>query len=504
MKLNTKNLSQLPERVQRPLYDRKQVKQGIVHIGVGGFHRAHQAIYTEMLLNRGKASEWGICGVGLRSEDRAMQEALASQDYLYTLYELGDSDNTQIQVVGVLGDFLLAEDGSEALIRKLADPDTRIVSLTITEGGYCTDDSSGQFNADLPQIRHDLANPQQPRTVFGFLTEALARRRAAGIKPFTVMSCDNLPHNGQVARNALLSFAKLRDAELHDWIATNVSFPNAMVDRITPMTSDAHRLQLREETGIEDAWPVVAEPFLQWVLEDKFCNGRPSWEEVGVQFTDDVTPYEEMKIRLLNGSHMAMAYLGALLGHRYAHEAMQDAQLQEFVRTYMDRDVTPLLAEVPGIDLEKYKDTLIERFSNTTICDQISRLCSDGSSKLPKFVLPTLLGQIESGVDMRRTTLILAAWCHYLRGLDEQGGTYPILDPRAASLQEAACLKERLVENFLGLEDVFGHKIPASATFVATFRLQLERLQTLGVRATLKLIMAEEVGADDKKFATFI
>nr|WP_221189843.1 mannitol dehydrogenase family protein [Azomonas macrocytogenes] len=497
-------MSQLPECVQRPLYDRKQVKQGIVHIGVGGFHRAHQAIYTERLLNRGKAREWGICGVGLRSEDRAMQEALASQDYLYTLYELGNSDNTQIQVVGVLGDFLLAEDGSEALIRKLADPETRIVSLTITEGGYCTDDSTGQFNANLPQIRHDLANPQQPETIFGFLSEALARRRAAGIKPFTVMSCDNLPHNGQVARNALLSFSRLRDAGLHDWIAANVSFPNAMVDRITPMTSDAHRSQLYEETGIEDAWPVVAEPFLQWVVEDKFCNGRPSWEEVGVQFTDDVTPYEEMKIRLLNGSHMAMAYLGALLGHRYAHEAMQDPQLQEFVRAYMDRDVAPLLAEVPGIDLEKYKSTLIKRFSNSAIYDQISRLCSDGSSKLPKFVLPTLLGQIESGADMRRTVLIIAAWCHYLRGFDEQGETYPILDPRAVSLQEAACAKERLVENFLGLEEVFGNKISASAAFVTTFRLQLERLQTLGVRTALELTMAKGIETDEKNFAAFI
>jgi len=491
MKLNAENLSRFPERILRPLYDRKQVRQGIVHIGVGGFHRAHQAIYTEMLLNQGKAREWGICGVGLRSEDRAMQEVLASQDHLYTLYELGDGDDTQIQVVGVIGDFLLAEEGAEALIGKLAAPETRIVSLTITEGGYCTDDSTGQFNADLPQIRHDLDNPQQPRTVFGFLTEALARRRAAGIEPFTVMSCDNLPHNGQVARNALLSFAQLRDAGLHDWIASHVSFPNAMVDRITPMTSDAHRLQLQKETGIEDAWPVVAEPFLQWVVEDKFCNGRPSWEEVGVQFTDDVTPYEEMKIRLLNGGHMAMAYLGALLGHQYAHEAMQDAQLQAFIRTYMDRDVTPQLAEVPGIDLKEYKDTLIRRFSNSAICDQISRLCSDGSSKLPKFVLPTLLGQIDTGAEMRRTTLILAAWCHYLRGIDERGESYPIVDPRAPLLQEAAGANEGLVERFLELEDVFGRKIPASATFVATFRLQLERLQSLGVRATLELTMAD-------------
>jgi mannitol 2-dehydrogenase len=490
MKLNTENLASLPEKVLRPAYDRGQVRQGIVHIGVGGFHRAHEAVYTEMLLNQGLATDWGICGVGLRAEDRAMQAALAAQDCLYTLVELGDGADTAVQVIGAIGDFLLAEDGAEALIAKLASPDIRIVSLTITEGGYCTDDSTGEFNADLPQIRHDLAHLQAPRTVFGFLAEALVRRRDAGIPAFTLMSCDNLPHNGDVARKALLGFCALRDSALHDWVAANVSFPNAMVDRITPMTSDSHRARLLADTGIEDSWPVVAEPFLQWVLEDKFCNGRPQWERVGVQFTDDVTPYEEMKIGLLNGAHLAMAYLGALLGHEYAHETMQDAQLRDYVRRYMDEDVTPLLAEVPGINLTEYKDTLIERFSNTAICDQVSRLCSDGSSKFPKFVLPTLLGQIEQGRALDRTALIIAAWCHYLRGVDEKGNRYPIPDPRAAWLAEAFSDTDHLTDNFLALEDVFGKVIPQSAAFVAAFQRQLDRLQTLGVRATLEKVMA--------------
>ncbi len=489
MKLNTSNLVSLPERVLRPTYDRSQVRQGIAHIGVGGFHRAHEAVYTEMLLNQGLAADWGICGVGLRAEDRAMQSALAAQDYLYTLIELGDGADTGVQVIGAIGDFVLADDGAQKLIAKLASAETRIVSLTITEGGYCTDDSTGEFNADLPQIRHDLAEPQAPQTVFGFLAEALQRRRDAGIAPFTLMSCDNLPHNGDVARNAMLSFCALRDAQLHDWVAANVSFPNSMVDRITPMTSDAHRAQLQADTGVEDRWPVVAEPFVQWVLEDKFCNGRPEWEKVGVQFTTDVTPYEEMKIGLLNGGHMAIAYLGALLGHPYVHEATQDTQLRNYVRCYMDQDVTPLLAEVPGIDLTRYKDTLIERFSNTAICDQVSRLCSDGSSKLPKFVLPTLLGQIEQGRAMDRTALIIAAWCHYLHGVDEQGNRYPISDPRAELLQRAISDSENLAEHFLALDDVFGKVIPQSAAFVEAFKRQLERLQTLGVRATLKLVM---------------
>jgi len=491
MKLNNENLSRLPARVQRPGYDRQSVRQGIVHIGVGGFHRSHQAVYTEQLLNQGHSSEWGICGVGLRPEDRAMADALKSQDYLYTLYELADRGNPGIRVIGAIGDFMLADDGREAVLARLADPGTRIVSLTITEGGYCTDDSTGEFLAQRPEIQQDLANPGQPVTVFGFLTEALARRRARGIAPFTVMSCDNLPHNGKVARNALLGFAALRDTGLRDWIAEQVSFPNGMVDRITPMTSPEHREQLRQETGIEDAWPVVAETFTQWVLEDKFCNGRPAWEQVGVQFTDDVTPYEEMKIGLLNGSHQALCYLGLLLGYRYAHEVMQDSQLKHYVRAYMDQDVTPVLAPVQGIDLQAYKDTLIARFSNTAISDQLSRIAYDGSSRLPKFVLPFVQRQLEAGAPVQRSALILAAWCHYQQGVNELGETYEVLDPRVDSVQPAARPGPDQVSRFLALEEVFGRSLPQSSAFVEAFTEQLQRLQTLGVRKTLERVMAE-------------
>ncbi len=488
-KLSAECLSGLDDSIIRPVYDRQTIRQGIVHIGVGGFHRAHQAIYTEQLLNRGEAREWGLCGVGLRPEDQNMRHALAAQDYLYTLYELGDSDDTQTQVVGAIGDFILAQDDPKKLIEKLASEETRIVSLTITEGGYCTDDSTGEFNAHLPQIQLDLNNPDSPQTVFGYLTAALNLRRERGIAPFTVMSCDNLPHNGEVVRKALLTFAGLQNRELGQWIEQNVTFPNAMVDRITPMTSDEHREQLRLTTGIEDRWPVVAEPFIQWVLEDRFCNGRPEWEKVGVQFTDDVTPYEEMKIRLLNGSHLAMTYLGFLLGYRFAHETMEDDLLRGYVRAYMDLDVTPTLSDVPGIDLEEYKDTLIERFSNRAICDQLSRICSDGSSKFPKFVLPTLLDMIGQGKPLERIALIIAAWAHYLRGVDEKGEQYSIPDPRAGWLQEAIGGTADVAESFLGLEDVFGMTIPRSLEFVNAFRLQLERLQQYGVKTTLEMTL---------------
>jgi mannitol 2-dehydrogenase len=491
MKLNRHNLPHMPANVARPAYDLGARRQGIAHIGVGGFHRAHQALYTEALLNAGSDLDWGICGIGLRAEDRPMRDALAGQDHLYTLFELSDSPDTEVRIVGAIGDMLLAEDGAQAVIERLADPMIRIVSLTITEGGYCIDDGTGEFNAELPIIRHDVEHPDEPKSVFGFLLAALARRRAAGTAPFTVMSCDNLPHNGAVTRKALLAFASLVDVELGGWIAANVSFPNAMVDRITPMTSTAHKLQLADDHGIDDAWPVVCEPFLQWVLEDRFVNGRPAWETVGVQFTDDVTPYEEMKIKLLNGSHLALTYLGTLKGYRFVHETMQDPLLRRYVRAYMDLDVTPQLAPVPGIDLESYKATLIERFSNRAIADQLERVCSDGSSKFPKFTVPTLNRLIEDGGDLDRASLVVAAWALYLKGVDERGEHYRMLDPRLDFCRALVADDARIRERVLGVEEIFGTAIPGSAAFIEAFERNLESLRTEGVDKTLERLLAD-------------
>jgi mannitol-1-phosphate/altronate dehydrogenase len=490
MKLNKPNLSQLGPDIALPGYSTARISQGIAHIGVGGFHRAHQAFYTDALMNTGEGLDWAICGIGLRPEDRGVRDALAGQDYLYTLYELGDTPDTETRVIGSISGMLLAEDGAQALIDKLASPQIRIVSLTITEGGYCIDDSNGQFMAHLPQIRHDLDHPDQPTTVFGFLCAALARRRAAGTPAFTLMSCDNLPHNGAVTRKALLAFAALRDVELHDWIERNVTFPNAMVDRITPMTSAAHRLQLADDKHIDDAWPVVCEPFVQWVLEDKFVNGRPAWEKVGVQFTDDVTPYEEMKIKLLNGSHLALTYLGFLKGYRYVHETMNDPLFVRYIRAYMDLDVTPQLASVPGIDLEGYKDTLIERFSNQAIADQLERVCSDGSSKFPKFTVPTINRLIQDNAGLERASLVVAAWALYLKGVDETGMTYRIPDPRAEFCQALVADDVLITQRLLEVEEIFGLAIPQSAEFVAAFEQNLNNLRELGVSGTLEKLLA--------------
>ena len=490
MKLNKQNLQHLAPEVVLPAYALSDTRQGIAHIGVGGFHRAHQAYYTDALMNTGEGLDWAICGVGLRAEDRRARDDLKEQDYLFTLFELGDTDDTEVRVIGAIRDMLLAEDGAQALIDKLASPEIRIVSLTITEGGYCIDDSNGEFMAHLPQIQHDLAHPDSPKTVFGFLCAALAKRRAASIPAFTLMSCDNLPHNGAVTRKALLAFAALRDTDLHDWIAGHVSFPNAMVDRITPMTSTEHKLQLHDKHAVDDAWPVVCEPFVQWVLEDRFVNGRPAWEKVGVQFTDDVTPYEEMKIKLLNGSHLALTYLGFLKGYRFVHETMNDPLFVRYMRAYMDLDVTPQLSSVPGIDLTEYKNTLVERFSNQAIADQLERVCSDGSSKFPKFTIPTINRLIADGRETKRAALVVAAWALYLKGVDENGDTYSIPDPRAAFCQALVADDALITQRLLAVEEIFGSAIPHSAEFVAAFEWCCNSLREVGVTRTLERVLA--------------
>jgi len=320
--------------------------------------------------------------------------------------------------------------------------------------------------------------------VFGYLAEALDRRQRAGHAPFTVLSCDNVPQNGDMARKTLLAFAARRDPALHDWIAAHVAFPNSMVDRITPQTTDADRKMVRAEFGIEDAWPVVCEPFRQWIIEDVFSNGRPPLEQVGVQFTTDVHPYEMMKLRLLNASHSAMGYLGYLGGYQYIHEIMADNLFREYIRRLMDQEVTPLLAPVPGIDLADYKATLLTRFANPTIKDQVTRICLDGSSKVPKFLLPSLSEALASGGPTTLLTLALAGWFRYLRGEDEQGRPYTIDDPRAAELQALARQGKADPGLLLGLTDLFGD-LGQSPTLVAELRRFGEQLDAVGARATL-------------------
>jgi mannitol 2-dehydrogenase len=370
------------------------------------------------------------------------------------------------------------------VLRMLADPATRIVSLTITEGGYNVDDKTGIFDVDNPAVRADVPRESAPQTVFGYISSGLARRRAAGVTPFTVLSCDNLQGNGKIARTAFVSFARLRDAGLADWMETNVAFPNGMVDRITPQTTDADRTMVTETFGIADAWPVMTEPFRQWVIEDNFCNGRPPLEQVGVQIVPDVHPYETMKLRLLNASHQAIAYLGYLAGYRYADEVMADADFRTFVAHFMDDEVTDLLPAVPGIDLAEYKRTLIARFANSKIKDTLARLATDGSDRMPKFVLPSLAEALAQGRPHRLLTLVVAGFVRYLRGIDEQGQAIVLNDSRADELRRLAEASPTDPRPVLGIRRVFGDLVEHDA-WVDELTSTLRELDARGARASV-------------------
>ena len=466
--LSHETVNFLPESVAVPEYDRASVTSGIVHIGVGGFHRAHEAVYTEDLLGQGSTNDWGICGVGFRPEDRTMRDALAAQDCLYTVVTR-DADGDKARIIGSLVRYLFAPEEAQAFRDALASPQTRIVSLTITEGGYGTDAAA------------------QPGSVFAFLAEALQQRRSAGIPAFTVLSCDNLPGNGDAAKAALLACVSAPD--FAEWIKQNAAFPNSMVDRITPQTTDADRALVQDEFGIDDAWPVVCEPFKQWIIEDKFSNGRPPWENAGAQFVSDVAPYETMKLGLLNGSHFAMAYLGFLAGFATVPEVMADPDFRTFITRLMDDEVTPLLPAVPGIDLTNYKATLLHRFDNPAIKDQITRLCLNGSPKFPQYLLPSLREALRLGSPHRLLTLALAGWIRYLTGIDEQGFSYLIDDPRAAELTALARQGGTDPGPLLALTDVFGD-LGQFAAFVSELETDLKSLYMNGVRPALTAALA--------------
>jgi len=481
--LNEANLELFAGKADIPTYRRDQLTQAIVHLGVGAFHRAHQAVYLDDLAQRRITDEWGECGVGLLPQDKRMEDALVPQQCLYTVVERS-AHADKARVVGSMTRYLFAPDDPERVLTKLAAPETRIVSLTITEGGYNVNNATGDFEADNPAIQRDLKNPSTPTTVFGYICEALDRRRAGGITPFTVQSCDNLQNNGAIAKRMIVSYANLRDGALGAWIDANVAFPNSMVDRITPQTTDADRAMVARAFGIADAWPVVTEPFKQWVIEDTFSNGRPPLDEVGAQFTTDVHPYEMMKIRLLNASHVAMGYLGYLAGYRYVDDVMADPLFVDFITRMMDEEVTPLLPPVPGVDLTDYKRTLVERFANPKIKDQVQRLCLDGSAKMPKFLLPSVSEALASGRPCRLLTLATAGWFRYLTGVDEAGAPIPIEDPMAGTLQALAAQGREDPRPLLVVHGIFGD-LGQNQAFVTAIEKALRDLYREGAKATL-------------------
>jgi mannitol 2-dehydrogenase len=487
--LNARNLADLPADLPVPAYDRGALRTGIVHFGVGGFHRAHQAMYLDRLMSDGKALDWAICGVGVMPADRRMQQVMAAQDGLYTLVVKASDGSLEPRVIGSITEYLYAPDDPDAVIEKMAAPEVRIVSLTVTEGGYNINAVTGEFVADNPDVRHDLAPEAAPRTTFGLITAALQRRRERGLAPFTVMSCDNIQGNGHAARRSFVAFATLKDPELGAWVEQTVAFPNSMVDRITPVTTDDDRAEVRKRFGVDDAWPVVCEPFTQWTLEDEFPLGRPPFEEAGVQVVADVEPYELMKLRLLNASHQALCYFGYLAGYRLVHDVAQDPLFAGFLLAYMDREATPTLEPVPGIDLDEYKHQLIDRFSNAQVRDTVARLCAESSDRIPKWLLPVIRYNLETGGEILRSTAVVASWARYAEGVDERGNPIEVVDRLSDTLVAAARRQSDDPLAFIRTRELFGDLID-NERFGSTYRSVLASLHTKGARATLEDLSA--------------
>ena len=477
------SLANLPANIPGPRYRRDQLSPGILHFGVGNFHRGHQARYLDALFNQGRNLDWAIIGAGVLPADQRMHDALKAQNWLTTIVEQ-EAHSSSARVIGSMVDFIPPTDKTR-LIATLADPAIRIVSITITEGGYFINPATGQFDPADPQIISDGANPSDPSTVFGLIALGLAKRRVAGIAPFTVMSCDNIPHNGVVAKNAVAGVARLSDPALAGWIEANVSFPNAMVDRIVPATTDRERKLLEQDYGITDNWPVFCEEYIQWVISGDFPSGRPAYEDVGAQFVDDVTPFEFMKIRILNGGHASIAYIGALLDVHFVHDAMAHPLIGGFFAKIERDEIMPTVGEVPGVRLDDYYELIKRRFSNPKIGDTIPRLAFDGSNRQPKFIVPVVRDQLAAGRSISGLALESALWCRHCFGATESGKPIPPNDPIWDRLQATARAAKSDPLAWLAMDDIYGDTA-RSTVFRDAFADWLGKLWSQGVEKTVQ------------------
>ena len=482
-RLSPSTLDLLPAAIRRPAFDRCALTTGIVHLGLGAFHRAHQAYYTEGVLEAGDL-RWGTLGVSLRSADT--RDALAPQEGLYTLSERNHAGES-LRIIGGLTGIVVAPENPKGLIARMADPATRIVSLTVTEKGYCHDPATGELNEDHPDIRHDLTSHLTPRSAPGLVVAALAERHRRGRKPFTVLTCDNLPANGQTVRKVLTRLAMLHSPDLGSWVAHEVACPSTVLDRIVPATTDEDRARISATLGIEDAWPVVTEKFTQWVVEDHFPGGRPDW---AATFVSDVAPFELMKLRLLNGAHSSLAYLGYLAGRETVADAMADPALAFFVHRLMHEEVFPVLEPPPGADLQAYMAALIERFRNPALRHRTWQIAMDGSQKLPQRLLGTIRERLGRGLPIDGLALGVAAWMRYVTGIDEKGAAIEVSDPMRDELRRRADASgldaSRLAPALLAIDAIFGTDLPSNAVFVSAVRNALHSLITQGAQQTLE------------------
>ncbi|GAB6854956.1 mannitol dehydrogenase family protein [Asaia astilbis] len=491
--LSSKTLSTLPASVEVFAYDRASLKAGIVHLSVGNFHRAHQCWYVDRLLEHPGNEGWAFCGVGLIDDatERLKLEAFPAQDNLYTLTRYAPDGSKRHQVIGSMLDYLFAPADPQAVLARMSNPETRIVSMTITEGGYNQDHATGEYRLDNALTRRELANPGQPESAFGYIVEALRLRRAAGIAPFTVMSCDNLRDNGVVTKRSVLSHARALDPALAEWIEKEVTFPSSMVDRITPAVLKEDADHVNAECGVHDRLPVISEEFAQWVIEDRFVNGRPALEKVGAQIVPDVHPYELAKVRMLNASHSVLAYPGQLAGLETVRDAITDKQIGALVERFMSCDVIPHLSAPADMPLPAYRDLIIARFSNPDVGDRLARITGDGGSKLPVFLAPSWNKLVASGGQLDRMIFVLACFIRYLRGRTDQGEIFTPFEPSISPDQRV------LAKNW---DTVFSMIVFESFTLSDDHRREIremaESLEQRGTSVVLaELLAAEPAGA---------
>ena len=486
--LNCQTLETLPNTIKKPNYKRESLTPGIIHVGVGNFHRAHQAMYLHNLFNEGLAHDWAIVGAGVTSYDETMRTKLIQQDWLTTVVEL-DSKGLNAHVCGSMIDFI--DSNPETLITALCKENIRIVSLTITEGGYFMDDTTGGFNFLHEDIQADIANINSPSTIFGLIIAALIYRREQNLPAFTVMSCDNIPHNGNVTKRIIEHMSVAINPELTQWIQENVTFPNSMVDCITPATSAQEKERLMNLFAIDDQAPVFCEPFRQWVLEDNFTNGRPPLEKVGVEFVSDVAPFELMKLRILNGGHASIAYPAALLGIHFVHDVLTNAVISNYLKKLVNEEIIPSIPPVPGVDLHEYFALIESRFANPEVRDTVPRLCQDASNRLPKFILPIIADNLKNGKDCKGLALVVALWCRLCAEGEEKNEKdanndthFPLVDSQAKRLIEHALLAKKDPLVFLRMTDIFG-ELSKNTPFAQHFTTWLHMLWQSGTEVTL-------------------
>lgn len=486
--LNCQTLEKLPNTIKKPNYKRESLTPGIIHIGVGNFHRAHQAMYLHSLFNSGLAYDWAIVGAGVTSYDDVMRNKLIQQDWLTTVVEL-DNKGLNAHVCGSMIDFI--DNDPETLVTALCKKNIRIVSLTITEGGYFMDDTTGSFNVLHKDIQADIANIHSPSTTFGLIIAALIYRRAQDLPAFTVMSCDNIPHNGNVTQRIIEQMSAAIDPELAQWIQENVTFPNSMVDCITPATSAQERSRLMELFNIDDQAPVFCEPFRQWVLEDNFTNGRPPLEKAGVEFVHDVAPFELMKLRILNGGHASIAYPAALLGIHFVHDVLAHPIISHYLKKLVSEEIIPSIPPVPGVDLHDYFALIESRFANPEVRDTVPRLCQDASNRLPKFILPIIAENLKNGNSCKGLALVVALWCRLCAEGEEKheedtnkSTHFPLVDAQAQRLIEHSLLAKQDPLVFLRMTDIFG-ELSSHVLFSQHFTTWLHMLWQSGVKLTL-------------------